>query len=99
MFIICNWWRLTGRSSEKQLTLTVLGCLVGATLFVESPGRRREIAAFTFTHSVLSVWRTYGGALPHVRGAAQFLFCVAVGLLMTIPKAQPGLIQMLVRED
>lgn len=38
--VICNWWKLTGRTSEKQLTLTVLGCLVGATLFVESPGRR-----------------------------------------------------------
>jgi hypothetical protein len=71
---------------------------VGVTLFVESPGRRREIAAFTFTHALLSIWRTWGrGGASRV--APVLLFATAVGLLMRMPESQPRFLHFLSEEE
>ncbi len=75
----------------------MLGTLVGVTLFVESPGRRREIAAFTFTHALLSLWRTWGRGGSRL--ASALLFAAAVGLLMRMPESQPRFLHFLSEEE
>lgn len=102
MLIMCHWWKITGRTSEKQLTLTALGSLVGISLWVESPGRRKEIAAFTFTHSLLSIWRAFVGR-KQLKGLkadlwGKMLFSTAIGVLMCYREAQPSFLQWVVRE-
>lgn len=101
MWIMCHWRKLTGRRQESWLNLTILGSLVGLTLFVESPTRRSEIAAFTFTHALLSLWRGQVGRkqMSSFRATifAKLLFSTAFGVLMTVPQAQPSFLQWAVK--
>lgn len=86
--IMCGWWKISNRTSEGRWFLTLLGSLVGVSLLVESPARRKEVAAFTFTHSLISflgLAKTKGGSLLSI-----LLFGFAVGSVFR-QDAVPGI--------